>query len=201
MPVPRLTDPTNAAKIEADRQRFLADPVYQATETTDANGQPRERTPASATTNRVAVPETPAPAAVPSGPEFVTPDGRFGIPAGQLGTGQPPEPLPTEPAAYLAPEAPAMPQAPPPTPPVQEAPAPEAADFSVLQQMQPTPQVEVPEPAPLSFDWQQSPAMLRSLAASTPPWRIPTPLLEQMQAAGIDEELIWSVPRRTGATA
>lgn len=65
-----------------------------------------------------------------------------------------------------------------------------AAYGQQAQQSQPAPQ------QPQAPDFSQSPALLRVQAASKPPWEMTEQEYEQYKAAGIDDDLIMSVPQR-----
>ncbi len=66
-------------------------------------------------------------------------------------------------------------------------------DFAALQAYQPVGQ---PAQAP---DIGQPAAVLHAQAASTPPWRIPPDQWAQMQAAGVPDEVLMSIPGRAAA--
>lgn len=70
---------------------------------------------------------------------------------------------------------------------VQMAPSPDQ-DFAIMRAMQPE-RVAAPTP-----DMAGHPLLLRSEAESLPPWRIPPERLQEMEAAGVPLESIWSVP-------
>ena len=63
--------------------------------------------------------------------------------------------------------------------------------FAVLNAYGPQQQAPV-QPAAVS----NPPALLRSRAQTTPPWRLSAQEIQEMEAAGIDEATIWGVPGR-----
>jgi hypothetical protein len=71
--------------------------------------------------------------------------------------------------------------------------APPREDFAVLKQMRPPEPAapEAPAVAPPTPDLPTPPAMLRMQAMTTPPWRLRPEQIEQMQAAGIPDSVIF----------
>lgn len=240
--VPRAPTPAelnDPAALEARRQEILAHPAFTATNTIDANGQPRVMTPSVPgnapaqplpVRNGVPVTSTPAvPPAAASAPAAPPPprDPVLTSPLQAPGAGAPlrvrdpwgnefemtqqqmdARPGGSKDLTVIGPAATpvAAPVVPPPAAPVpqpQSAPVsmtPPGPEFAVLNRaIQPAaaPQVETPQPP--AFDFSQSPALLRTRAQMTVPWRLDPLEIQQMIDAGVPEEDIWSTPTRAFA--
>jgi hypothetical protein len=90
----------------------------------------------------------------------------------------------------------------PPAAPTEEAPVsppPAPPDFAVLkgyeQPAAPAPEAAMQDPTDLP------PAALHAIARSLPPWRLTPDMYARMKAAGVPDEMIWSIPNRGGVLA
>jgi crotonobetainyl-CoA:carnitine CoA-transferase CaiB-like acyl-CoA transferase len=217
---PRLTDPGDPKAVDADLERAKAHPAFQATDTTDANGQPRVMTPsvgvgqgaplpAAAPAPAPAAPVSTAPAPVvapgstPTAPAYVRTDVN-GAPA-------PPQPAPgTEtmtirnkadgrlleiPRARWPDFQGAYEEMPAPTLPSASPQAmtqPQVPQFAAVEAMMPAPQA--PQmPAVDSSGGIQLPALDAAQIAATPPWRLPPDQLDNLvQQYG--EQVVFGMP-------
>lgn len=219
-----LADPIFRPQPPVSAEEASAATRAPATDTTDAGGAPREFTPAFATndpsmTAAQRPPMEPAAAAAPAAPPpaapTVAPTPAVPAPATPMPSLTPPAPLPTSPAeilngpANLSPNPPDITELTRPGQDIPFNPAPGAPghrpgepvgqrpDFPVMAQFFPPSALEassVPVPG------QDSPAVLRTIAMTNPPWRLSNEDIQRMLAIGIDEDTIFSVPRmRVGA--
>jgi hypothetical protein len=218
-----LTDPNNRAAVEAQREQVAAQlaapPVTQAdgnekpddilsvrndngevrTVTRGAWNEQTQRNPYLLTQTQVVNAE--------SADAYAARSGGWRAPASGLTDAAPaptappptaPAPVPTvnpqtgEPTGL--PQAPAPPApAPDPAAPVQMAPA---EQFPVLASFNQSRPAQPPAFTPQQPSGPMPPAILQTKAATTPPWRLRPDEIEEMRAAGVPDDLIWSTPGR-----
>jgi hypothetical protein len=201
----RLTNPNNPAAVEAQRQQVAAQVAAAAAPPAASVSVPAVAAPPPPTAGEPGGPPLapgsvyqPPPPSVTASQAAAYEAGGVNPATGDIDTRTTPPPVsPMQPQPLLPHEPGYVPTHPASTyggagdAPVQMAPPSPDQEFAIMSTMQPS---QPQAPVAAGPDMADHPLLLRQRAESVPPWRLSDAELQQMQAAGIDDETIWGVP-------
>jgi hypothetical protein len=208
----RLTNPNNPAAVEAQRQQVAAEVAAAAAPPAASVSAPAVAAPPPPTAGEPGGPPLapgsvyqPPPPSVTASQAAAYEAGGVNPATGDIDTRTTPPPVPPMQPQPLLPHEPGYVPTPPASTyggagdaPVQMAPPAPDQEFAIMSTMQPS---QSPAPMAAAPDMSDHPLLLRQRAEATPPWRLSDAELQQMQAAGIDDETIWGVPGFGGRSA